>query len=434
MRTGSSEFDAIVVGSGPGGATVARELSLNNQNVLILEWGDNDPIKGTFTQTLSRAFIPGKSLLITGQVLGMVRAITTGGSSLIYCATAFDPPIEMLKTYGVDISKEVAELTKEVPSEPLTEDLMSPAGVRFEESAMELGYDCKRLNKFIYQSKCRPDCQLCLYGCPYGAKWNARNFVDEALENGAKMINHAKVEKVIIENGKAVGVEYKRDNDCYRTFAPKIIIAAGGIGSPVILRNSGIHGVGYNFFYDPLIFVMGRINDVKGGRGVPMNAGIHFPEDGIVMTDFNLPHIMKVMFDMEVFKFNQVFSYSDVVPIMIKVRDSLGGRIINDKLIWKNLTKPDKQKLNKGAGHARRILENAGATQIYRSWYLAAHPGGTVKIGEHVDANLKTKFDNLYVCDCSVVPQEWGLPPTLTLLGLGKRLSRHLLDKNEAKQ
>jgi choline dehydrogenase-like flavoprotein len=58
---------------------------------------------------------------------------------------------------------------------------------------------------------------------------------------------------------------------------------------------------------------------------------------------------------------------------------------------------------------------------------LAAHPGGTVKIGEHVDTNLKTKFDNLYVCDCSVMPQEWGLPPTTSLIALGKRLAKHLL-------
>lgn len=69
---------------------------------------------------------------------------------------------------------------------------------------------------------------------------------------------------------------------------------------------------------------------------------------------------------------------------------------------------------------------NAGATDIYRSWYLVAHPGGTVKIGEHVDADLKTEVDNLYVCDRSAMPEEWGLPPTLTLLGLGKRLANHL--------
>jgi hypothetical protein len=26
-----------------------------------------------------------------------------------------------------------------------------------------------------------------------------------------------------------------------------------------------------------------------------------------------------------------------------------------------------------------------------------------------------------------VIPEAWGLPPTLTLIGLGKRLARHLL-------
>ena len=50
--------------------------------------------------------------------------------------------------------------------------------------------------------------------------------------------------------------------------------------------------------------------------------------------------------------------------------------------------------------------------------------GGTVKIGDVVDTNLKTARDNLYVCDCSVIPEAWGLPPTLTILGLGKRRIR----------
>lgn len=427
MKYTRNEFDAIVVGSGPGGATVARELSLNGKKVLILEWGDNDPVKGNFSQTVSRAFIPGKSMLVTGQALGMVRGITTGGSSLLYCATAFDPPLAMLKSYGIDITTEIDEVRKDVPNATLSDELMSPAGKRFMASALDLGYDCKKLNKFIYQNKCKPDCQRCLYGCPYGAKWNARNFVDEALENGARLINHAKVGKVIVEHKKAVGVEYKRGKDCFRAFAPKIIIGAGGIGSPNILRKSGIHGVGNDFFFDPLIYVFGKIKDVKSGRGLSMCGGIHFPEDGIVMTDFNLPHLMKIMFDLEVFKFKQAFSYANVVPIMIKVRDGLGGRVINDRLIWKGLTKSDKQKMDKGAGHAKKILENAGATDVYRSWYLAAHPGGTVKIGEHVNSDLETKFANLYVCDCSVMPEEWGLPPTMTILGLGKRLAKHLL-------
>ncbi len=427
MEPGNSKFDVIVVGSGPGGATVAREMSLKGKSVLILEWGDNDPVKGTVTQMVPRALVPGKSMLLTGQALGMVRGITTGGSSMYYCATAFDPPMAMLKTYGIDISLEVNEVRQEVPNMPLSDELMSPAGSCFEQSALELGYDCQRLKKLVFQDKCEPDCQRCLYGCPQGAKWNARNFVDEAMQNGAEMINGAKVNKVIIENRQAVGVEYKHKKGIHRAFAPTIVVAAGGIGSPVILNNSGIRGVGRDFFFDPLIFVLGRVDGVRSGRGLSMCAGVHFPEEGIVMTDFNMPHIMKILFDLEVFRFGQAFSYSNVVPIMIKVRDSLAGRVINDHLIWKGLTKADKQKLNKGFTHAKKILENAGAKNVYKSWYLAAHPGGTVKIGEHVDADLKTKFDNLYVCDCSVMPEECGLPPTMTLLGLGKRLAKHLL-------
>jgi choline dehydrogenase-like flavoprotein len=432
MEPTNKKFDVIVVGSGPGGATVAREMSRKGSSVLILEWGDNDPVQGTVTQMVPRALVPGKSMLLTGQALGMVRGITTGGSSMYYCATAFDPPIEMLKTYGVDITGEVNQVREEVPNTPLSDELMSPAGSCFEQSALDLGYDCHRLKKLIYQDKCEPNCQRCLYGCPQNAKWNARNFVEDALENGAELINGARVNKVIVENRQAVGVEYRHQRSGYRAFADKIVIAAGGIGSPVILKNSGIRGVGYDFFFDPLIFVLGRVKGIKSGKGLCMCAGSHFPEDGIVITDFNLPHIMKILFDLEVFRFGQIFNYPDVVPIMVKVRDSLAGRVINDRLIWKGLTKADKDKLNTGFSHAQGILKNAGAKKVYKSWYLAAHPGGTVKIGEHVDANLQTWFDNLYVCDCSVIPEEWGLPPTMTLLGLGKRLSKHLMGAKAA--
>jgi choline dehydrogenase-like flavoprotein len=32
----------------------------------------------------------------------------------------------------------------------------------------------------------------------------------------------------------------------------------------------------------------------------------------------------------------------------------------------------------------------------------------------------------LFVCDASVIPESWGLPPTLTLLALADRLVAHL--------
>ena len=63
----------------------------------------------------------------------------------------------------------------------------------------------------------------------------------------------------------------------------------------------------------------------------------------------------------------------------------------------------------KGYERAKAILENAGAKDVYKSWYLAANPGATVKVGDLVDANLETELQNLYACDCSVIPEAWGL-------------------------
>jgi choline dehydrogenase-like flavoprotein len=55
-----------------------------------------------------------------------------------------------------------------------------------------------------------------------------------------------------------------------------------------------------------------------------------------------------------------------------------------------------------------------------------------VKVGDLLDSDLKTEYDNLYVCDCSVIPEAWGLPPTLTIIGLGKRLAKHLTGESSA--
>jgi choline dehydrogenase-like flavoprotein len=426
MKHMDKGYDAVIAGSGPGGATVARELSQKGKKVLILEWGPNDPVKGNFSQAFKQLFIPGKSLLITSELLGMVRGITTGGSSIFYCATAFDPPVDMLQAYGVDIRKEVEAVRSEIPVEPLADELMSPAGARFLESALDLGFDARKLNKFIYQDKCKKDCDRCGYGCPEGAKWTARDFVEDAMANGAELINRARVTKVIVENDQAVGLEYLWGGERHQVHAPRVIVAAGGIGSPLILRNTGIQGVGNDFFFDPLWFVYGTVKNGGSGKGIQMCSGIHFEDEGIVMTDFNMTRMIKAVFDMEVLRFDQVFNYADVVPIMIKVRDAMGGRITDSGWVSKRLTPSDKQKLRKGKGYAKKILENMGAKNIYSSWLLAAHPGGSVKIGEHLDKNLQTKINNLYVCDCSVVPEELGLPPTFTILSLGKRLAKHL--------
>ena len=84
--------------------------------------------------------------------------------------------------------------------------------------------------------------------------------------------------------------------------------------------------------------------------------------------------------------------------------------------------------LKKGADIVRKVFKRAGARDdsIMELAPSGAHPSACCRIGEVVDTNLKTRLDNLYCCDASVVPESLGLPVVWTAVSLGKRLSRHL--------
>jgi hypothetical protein len=201
----------------------------------------------------------------------------------------------------------------------------------------------------------------------------------------------------------------------------------GGIGSPVILRASGLKHAGYDFFFDPLIGVRGTVDDINVPLSeIPMSAGIHMQNEGYMMTDMVYPAAFTALFTAQVFRFDKMFSQRNTLQILVKSKDELGGKLTDRGGVRKILDKTEKQKLAKGYERAREILENAGAKSIFKTGYMAAHPGGTVKVGDLLDSDLKTEYENLYVCDCSVIPEAWGLPPTATIIGLGKRLAKHL--------
>ncbi|UCD83411.1 MAG: GMC family oxidoreductase, partial [Deltaproteobacteria bacterium] len=289
-----SKYDVVVVGSGLGGATVARELSLKGKKVLILERGGNPKLKGKFWQYLLYQCMPGKSMLFSNGFIGVVRGLITGGSSIFYYGTCFDVPYDMLRSYGVDIEEEVNELRRELPIGPLKDEIMGAKAKLLMKSARELNYDWKKLDKFMYQDKWNPNQKSTnyYYGDPEGVKWSAKMYVEEAVKAGATLVNGAYVQRVMIDNGQATGVEFKKGGQKHKVSASLVVVAAGGIGSPIILRNSGIKEAGYDYFFDPLITVVGYVKDVKDENEIPMSAGMHMKDEGYVMTDMALPRML----------------------------------------------------------------------------------------------------------------------------------------------
>jgi choline dehydrogenase-like flavoprotein len=174
-----------------------------------------------------------------------------------------------------------------------------------------------------------------------------------------------------------------------------------------------------------VVAVMGSVDGLDGGAEVPMATGMRLDADGISLADLTLPRPMYQGFTAQVGRFDRLFAHSRTLSLMVKIRDEIGGSV-GPRWADKTLQAADRKKLDAGVGIAREVLAACGAKHVFKTWHFAAHPGGSVRIGDGVDSNLQAKAHGLYVCDASVIPQAWGLPPTLTLLALGKRLGSYL--------
>jgi hypothetical protein len=421
VNTQNNEFDAIVVGSGPGGATVARDLSRNGKRVLILERGGNAPLKdGLFSAA---------KVLNTVRVsdnLSMGRAFTTGGTTSVYLAVADPPPLETYASLGIDLSGAYEEAKRDLPLAVMPDELLRPHSLRIRESATALGYPWWQGMMLVDQKKCAS-------GYNYDAKWTARTFVDDARANGATLINRARVTKVLVENGRAVGVEYqvpksKKETESRRAYAAKTILAAGGAATPILLRNSGIRNVADKGFYcHPNFMVFGTIAGLKGGDGYGGTEGTVI-DDVIHVGDGNFARTIYRMIMLGSGKWVRALLHKNTIGVGVMVTESIGGGLQDDNRYYKQLTKDDHAKLSKGENAARRILERAGAKNLFRTDLSAAHLGGAVRITEHVDTNFETEYRDLHVCDGSIIPETgYGVQtPTLTLVCLGKYLVRQL--------
>nr|QEO74216.1 hypothetical protein [uncultured bacterium] len=188
--------------------------------MLILERGGNAPLKDGLLATL-----PLLSTVSVGDKLAMARALTTGGTTAVYLGATVRPPLELFQSLGIDLSKALEEAESELPLAPLPDALLRPHSLKLRESAAALGHQLYRSRMLIDQSKVTA-------GYSYGAKWTARSYVQEAVENGATLINRARVLRVLVENNRAIGVEYelqksKKDVEIRQAYGGKIILAAG---------------------------------------------------------------------------------------------------------------------------------------------------------------------------------------------------------------
>ena len=398
----------IIVGTGAGGGILAYELTKNNIPVTIIEKGPYIDSKDAFNyydkysdsvDLLTTTCIGGASIVAMGN---MVRALD-----------------EELHEFGIDLSDAYEYVENLVGVHQLDDSHIGKGTQAFLDAGHELGLKTLKMPKAIREEDCI-QCGKCAFGCPADAKWSGKDFVDEAVENGATLICDAEVVSVISEDGKACGVTYIKDNNEESVYADRVILSAGAIGSTLILRNSGIEDAGREIFFDPFVSVGGYLKDINFNTEVQM-AGLVIGENFVLSPHFssfiraNIP--------------NDDVGDKDILSIMVKTADECKGYVDDDGDVVKINTIQDIRYLAEGAATAGFILEKAGVdpSTIGSTVYRGAHPGGTAPIGKIVGSNQETEIEGLFVSDASVLPVSPGKPPILTILALSKRLADYLV-------
>jgi choline dehydrogenase-like flavoprotein len=423
------KYQFLIIGSGAGGATLARELAKKGKDVLVIERGQKHNDFGT--AKTARQFYDLNSFTkmppVTKDGVILWRAFLGGGTSVVSAGNGIRCLQHELADLGVLLEDEFTEAEAEMRISPLDNQLISNGSKKLMEASAKLGYATEPMPKFIDPTKCKA-CSKCTWGCRHDAKWSPLKYLDEAKQGGADILYDTTVRKVLKKNGNVTGVSGVGPDGPIEILADVTILAAGGIGTPIILRQSGIHKAGKSLFVDSFVNVYGS-TDGLNQLHEPIMAFIirdFLKRKGFILSPCVGPAGTGPLTDSGAKGLK--FEGNSTIGMMVKIADESSGCVHSNGTVEKSLTDRDKARLQEGTKIATDILIEAGAKpeSIILSKPQGAHPGGTAAVGELVDNNLRTDLNNLYVCDASVFPTAPGLPPILTIVALAKRLAKTL--------
>lgn len=421
--------DVVIVGSGAGGATLARELAETGVDVLVLETGTRHESVGRFRDAVQYYDSTGILKQPTRSEEGVIlfRALMAGGSTVVSAGNGVRAMESKLANLGIDVGEDLDAIEAALDVRPWNLDHLSPGSRRLREVAQDRGIDFEPMPKFVDQEACR-ECTQCTLGCRADAKWTALQPLDAAMAAGAEVRFGTRVEAVTIEGGEATGVRAVTRRRAENIRTRTVVLAAGALGTPIILQRSGIEDAGSRLFVDLFVNTYGvtRDRNMLNEPQMSLLADQFHDSEGFILSPYvNVPREVRYM---EAGFRGARLPIARTVGLMTKISDETVGTVFANGTVSKAPTEQDDARLRAGIDLATDLLVGIGAdpASIVESTYEGAHPGGTAAIGEIVDTDLRTETENLYVCDASVFPESPGAPPILTILALARRLGRHL--------
>ena len=420
---------ALVVGSGAGGCMAAKELAQAGLDVTVLEAGrffkpftlemrKLEPLRQAglfFDERMIQLLFPEMRIDKAQDGLVHVAGRAVGGTTTLATGNALRYD-RYLAEIGINLDAEFCELESEVPQTTDHRDGWSQLTEQLYDVFEKLGLNPQVTPKFMENPARCTACGKCVLGCKFGAKWTADRLVSNI--RNVSMITGARVQQVIIEDGRATGVTVRRGHATSRLDADLVVLAAGGLGTPVILQASGIPA-SPTLFVDPVLCVAAPWEGAELDRQLPMPFVSEQPD-----------YILSPYFDWLSFFFNKGWRMpsGNIMSIMIKMADASIGSYDGTHLD-KPLVDSDWETIARAVDKSYDILEAMGIPRekTFFGTLNAGHPGGCFPLTKAEAETLHHSAlpSNLHIADASLFPRSMGNPPILTIMALAKRIARN---------
>src|SRR5829696_7702291 len=287
--------DAVVVGSGAGGAVIAAALAEAGQQVIVLEAGglfDESEFNQYELWAYQNLYWRGGPNPTADLNVALYAGSGYGGGTTINWTNclrtkpwvreqwAREHGLEGLD--GPEFDRHLDAVWERLSVTDRCSDLNGTQTL-MKQGAERLGWSFKTITRNIDAARYSADSAgLIGFGDRTGAKQStARTYLADAREHGADVIVRCFAQLVLVEGGRAAGVEaLYADLETGRTSrvtvrAPRVVVACGALESPALLLRSGIGGraVGENLRLHPCTAIGGQYeSETRAWWGAPQAA------------------------------------------------------------------------------------------------------------------------------------------------------------------
>lgn len=482
--------DVVVVGTGAGGAPMAAELARGGLSVVMLEEGGHyttEDYNLRPTDMLKKLYRNAGTGLIMGKPsIAFAEGRCVGGSTVVNGGMSWRTPEKILDKWvwengltGVspkEMDRHFSYVEKRANVAFQDPESVGRHSHIFADAAQKLGW------KTIPNSRNQKHCagsNVCVLGCPTGAKQSTLfSFLPIALEHGACLYPHCRVDRVLIENGKAVGVtghvvdQLGRKSHKFTVRADVVVISGGASETPALLQRSKIKAqsglLGKNLQTHPNCKVVGMFDeDVSCWRGTHQAHQVReFEDEGILFASGGIGPGFLALGSPE---YGQAAAdlmqrYNNMLVAGCLIEDTSRGIVKNgfgnQAMMFYDINDHDVYLLKRGVALISKLLFEAGAKRVMLPFaplpelrspdeikkifdctipktdieILTVHIMGTVQMGANpqrsVTGNWGEMHDvrNLFVSDASLFPSPIGVNPQITIMSLAVRNAEYIVN------